>query len=107
VVILDASKVVEHICLTNTEDASRARKLCANSDIIVGDQTQHWHCLLTIVQYNLLRISARQIGFNLYTNLFSGSKNEEGLLFCYENSNRDRSNSQFAGIIGPYIQEDL
>jgi hypothetical protein len=56
---IDASKVVEHVCLTNTEDESRVRKLCANLDTNVVSAK------LTMDQYNLLRDSAKQIGFNL------------------------------------------
>jgi hypothetical protein len=56
-------QVVEHVCLTNTKDAPRVRKMCANSDTIVGDCTPGLalalfvFAKLTMDQYNLLRDS--------------------------------------------------
>jgi hypothetical protein len=83
---IDASKVVEHVCLTNTEDAPRVRKLCGNSDTIVGGYTPDTalalfvSAKLTMDQYNLLRDSARQIGFNLYPSYFQIQKAKKD---CY------------------------
>jgi hypothetical protein len=82
---IDASKVVEYACLTNTKDAPSG-SCVPNSDTIVGGYTPDTSLALfvstklTMDQYNLLRNSARQIEFNLYPSYFQVQKTKKD---CY------------------------